>query len=60
MHKNTNKKKLVPYGDWRSTSARADYGRQTWLGPKFRGHVTKNEDEFQKSDRLNFRYCPLI
>jgi len=22
---------------------------KTWLGPKFRGHVTKNEDEFQKS-----------
>jgi len=31
-----------------------------WLGPKFRGHVTKNEDKFQKSDRLNFRYRPLM
>ena len=32
---------------------------QTWLGPKFRGHVTEN-DEFQKSDQLNFRYCPVV
>ena len=22
--------------------------------------MTKNEDEFQKSDQVNFRYCPLI
>ena len=33
---------------------------QTWLGPEFKGQVTKNEDEFQKTDRGNFRYCPLI
>ena len=31
-----------------------------WLGPKFRGHVRENEDEFQKSDRLNFRHCGLL
>ena len=47
--------KLVPYGDWRSTSARA-FGM--WLGPDFKGHVTKNEEVFQTSDRSNFRYCP--
>ena len=29
------------------------------LGPEFKGHVTKNKDEFQKSDQLNFRYCLL-
>jgi len=25
--------------------------------PKCEGHVTPNEDEYQKSARLKFRYC---
>ena len=52
-----NKEKSTPYGTASRLLVRGKINLPTVEHPKFEGHVTPNEDEYQKSVQLTFSYC---
>jgi len=50
-------RKISPLGDCLSTPGKRQIHLPKVELPKFEGHVTLNEDEYQKSERLKFRQC---
>jgi len=54
----TSLNKQAPYGTASRLLVKANIRLLKVENPKFEGHVTPNDDKYQKSVGLKFRYCP--
>ena len=54
---NTKMYKKAPYGNAGRLLVRGKIRLSKVEHPKFKGHVTPNDEEYQKYVQLTFRYC---